>query len=64
MTPDERQDAVVKVLILLESKEGHDEKCPAQKNPEACNCHLFRNAKTRAIALDKAGLLRALLIEE
>jgi hypothetical protein len=64
MTPAERQNEVVKVLILLELKEGHNDRCPAQKNPEACNCHLLNNAQVRAKALDKAGLLRGLLLAD
>ena len=57
MTPAERQDAAVQVLILLEPKIAHSDKCPAHKTPSACNCHLIRNARTRAAALDDAGFL-------
>lgn len=52
------RDKAVQVLILMEPKEAHDEKCPAYfKNSGVCNCYLLRNAHARATALDEAGLL-------
>ncbi len=60
MNAPERQAEAVRVLILLEPKDAHDEKCPAPQSPEACTCHLIRNARTRAAALDDAGLWCAL----
>lgn len=60
MNTVERQSAAVKVLIVMEPEFVHAENCPGKKNPEKCNCYLFRNAKARALALDSAGLLCAL----
>lgn len=60
MTAEERQAAAARVLILLEPKDAHDEKCPAHKDPAACTCHLIRNTRVRVTALDEAGLLCAL----
>ena len=60
-TAIERQADVVQVLILMEPRDAHDDKCPAKKNnPLGCACHLIRNTRTRAAGLDEAGLLRAL----
>lgn len=61
MTSLERQAAVIELLIHLEPKDAHDARCPAKTDtPKDCNCHLIRNARTRASALDEAGLLCAL----
>lgn len=61
MSPAERQAAAERVLILLEPKDAHEEKCSARSRSESCSCYLARNARTRAAALDDAGLLCALV---
>lgn len=60
-TAQERQEVAVRVLILLEPKDAHDDKRPAHRRPEARTCHLLRNARTQAAVLDDAGLLCALV---
>ena len=63
MTGAERQAAAVRVLLDLERADAHDERCPRVKGTAGteCTCHLGRNSVTRAIALDDAGLLCALV---
>lgn len=64
MDPEQRQEAAVKILILIEPQDAHYDKCPAKKDPAKCTCHLLQNAKVRAKVLDDAGMLSMPLIEE
>jgi len=57
MTLNERKNSVIRVLISLEPKHVHAEKCSGAKNPELCKCYIFDNALMRYDALDDAGLL-------
>lgn len=51
------QIEAIRVLMSLEPKDRHEEKCPAYKGLSACTCYLIRNTKLRVSALDEAGML-------
>lgn len=55
---DERQEDVVRVLLLQEVQTSHEKGCPGLKYLDLCKCYLLRNAQIRAAALDHAGLLK------
>jgi hypothetical protein len=65
VTSIERKASVIALLIGLEPRDAHDARCPAKTDhPKACTCHLIRNARVRAEALDEAGLLRPIKYKE
>jgi len=57
MITTEGQIEAIRVLMSLEPKDRHEEKCPAYKSLAACTCYLIRNTKLRVSALDEAGML-------